>query len=68
MFGRTGEVSAGSGRTGEELIVAQFNLFERVGVVVGCHGDVTAIEYGGPGVEGVGVEGDVVAAAEADFA
>ena len=68
FFRGTGEVSAGGRRSGEELIVAQFDLFESVGVVVGCHGYVAAVEYGGPGVERVGIEGDVVAAAEANFA
>ena len=68
MLGRAGEVSAGGGRTGEELIVAQFDLFEGVGVVVGCDRNVAAVEYGGPAVEGVGVERDIVAATEADFA
>ena len=48
--------------------MAQFDLFESVGVVVGCDRDIAAIEDGGPAVEGVGVEGDVIAAAEADFA
>ena len=61
-------MSVGGGWTGEELIVAQFDLFESVGVVVGGHGDIAAVQYGGPGVEGVGIEGDVVAATEADFA
>lgn len=50
----------GAGEDGE---VAVFDLVEGVGVVVGCHRDVAAVYDFGPGVEGVCVEGDVVAAA-----
>ena len=45
-----------------------FDLLERIGVVVRCDGYVTAVYDFGPGIEWVGIEGDVVAAAETDFA
>ncbi len=35
---------------------------------VRCHRNVAAVEDGSPAIEGVGVERDVVAAAETDFA
>lgn len=35
---------------------------------VRCHWDVAAVEDSSPAIEGVGVERDVVAAAETDFA
>lgn len=35
---------------------------------VRCHGDVATVEHGGPAVEGIGVEGYIVAAAESHFA
>ena len=61
-------VGGGGRGAGEERMVARLNLREGVGVVVGGDGDVAAVQDGGPAVEGVGVEGDVVAAAEPEFA
>lgn len=37
------------------------------GASLRCYGDISTIEDGGPAVEGVGVEGDIVAATESNF-
>jgi len=66
--GGTGLVGVGGGGTGENVKVAFFNLAERKGVVVGSYGDVTAIEDGGPAVERVGLERDVVSAVKVETA
>ena len=34
---------------------------------VRCDGDISAVEDGRPAVEGIGVQWDIVAAAESDF-
>ena len=48
----------------KEGIVACFDLFEGVCIVVGGHGDVSAIEHGGPAIEGIRVKGYIVAATD----
>lgn len=55
MEGRARFGGVGGGRAGEDGVVPMFDLREGIGVVVGCHGDVAAVDDGGPAVEGVGV-------------
>jgi hypothetical protein len=50
-------VGGGGGAAGQEGVVTVFDLLQGVGVVVGCDGDVAAVEDFAPEVEGVGLEG-----------
>ena len=43
------------------------NLLNGVCVIVGCYGDIAAVQDSRPGVEGVHGEEGVVAAAEGEF-
>lgn len=65
LLGGTKSLGVGVGSAGKDGVVAFLNLLEGVGVVVGRDGDVTAIDDPGPGVERVGLQWDVVSAAEA---
>jgi hypothetical protein len=56
------------GLTGEDAVVSLLDLVKGIGVVVRGNRDITAVEDGGPAVEGVGLEGHVVAAVQVETA
>lgn len=54
LEGRTRQSRVGGGFAGKDGVVASFDLREGEGVVIRGHGDVAAVDYGGPAVKGVG--------------
>jgi hypothetical protein len=68
MLAGTRGAGIGGRLTHQDAVVALFDLLDGPLVVVARYWDVSAVDHCSPAVERVGVEGDVVAAAESDFA